>query len=71
MSEKVTTYASITAVKAAVYSFFVKLSKLSEGGGALSPKPLISRFYHALGLYILVLNLSHRRNFSFWTEGFY
>jgi hypothetical protein len=31
MSEKVTKYASITAVKAVVCSFFIKLSKLSGG----------------------------------------
>jgi hypothetical protein len=71
MSEKVTKYASITAVKAVVCSFFIKLSKLSGGGGNSKLKPRISRSYHALELSILVLNLSHRRNFSSWTEGFY
>ena len=35
MGEKATKYDSITVVKAAVCSFFVKLSKLSGGGGQL------------------------------------
>ena len=33
MSEKVNKFASITAIKAVVYSFFVEISKLSGGGG--------------------------------------
>ena len=70
MSEKVNKFASITAIKAVVYSFFVEISKLSGGGGALRAKPLIPRYYRVLKESISGINRSLMRNFFSWRDGF-